>query len=147
MEKRKPLVATAFTILGIVIGAGLNHFFAAKRDVDRDIYGARLDAYVAFMEGQGLRAKARTPDEHEAANRQIVKAKYTLAMLSSEKVIAAMVDYWAADPAFDYPSCPDAQLRRLDANIYQNIRREMIRGQDPDIDVAVLVPFLWRCRL
>jgi hypothetical protein len=147
MEKRKPWVATAFTILGIVIGAGLNHFFAAKRDIDRNIYDARLKAYVAFMEGQGLRKKARNPKEDELANRQITKAKHILAMLSSQKVIKAMVDYWTTDPANVYPVCPDKQSRLLDAQIYRSIREEMIRGEDPAIDDAVLVPFVFECVL
>lgn len=146
MERPKTLVATAFTILGIIIGAGANNYLASKREVNRDLFLARLDAYVAFMEGQGLRAKAESEEDDKNANLQITKAKYTLAMLSSEEVLKAMVHYWIKDPEFTYDKCPDSALRILDSSIYQEIRKEMIRGDEYRIDAAeVLVPFLWSC--
>lgn len=146
MEKPKTLVATAFTILGIIIGASANHYLASKREMNRDLFSARLDAYVAFMEGQGLRAKAENDEDNKNANLQITKAKYSLAMLSSEEVLKAMVHYWNADPEFTFDKCPETTLRRLDASIYQEIRKEMIRGEENKIDAAnVLIPFLWSC--
>lgn len=146
MEKPKTLVATVFTIFGIVIGASMNHYLASEREMSRDLFSARLDAYVAFMDGQGLLAKAESDEDNKNANLQITKAKYTLAMLSSEEVLKAMVHYWDKGPGFAYGKCPDSTLRILDAGIYQAIRREMIRGEEHKIDVAnVLVPFLWNC--
>lgn len=146
MEKSKSLVAALFTILGIVIGAGVNHYFASQREVNSDLFAARLNAYVEFMDGQGMRARASTDEERDAANLQIMKSKFTLAMLSGQKVLKSMVDFWRKDPKSGANQvCADSDLRIMDTSIYQEIRNEMIVAGDPHVDVDVLVPFLWNC--
>jgi type II secretory pathway pseudopilin PulG len=98
MDKSKALFATAFTILGIIVGALLNNYLISERETNRDLFSARLQAYNEFMEGQALRKKAETEENHKVANEIITRGKFKLAMLGTEETLSSMVKYWQADP-------------------------------------------------
>lgn len=147
MDKSKALFATAFTILGIIVGALLNNYLISERETNRDLFSARLQAYNEFMEGQALRKKAETEEDHKVANEIITRGKFKLAMLGTEETLSSMVKYWQADPQFKYETCPDPMLRELDTKMYLNIRSELIGKEEAPVDLRILVPFLWSCSL
>ena len=105
----------------------------------------RNKAYTDFLQGQTLR-RAKKPAE---TNQLITSAKLRILLTGSHSVLCSMASYWVF--AYKYQDCRDPQERKKDAAIYQEMRREFFNSlgiaDSPDVDAAVLVPYLGNCKI
>ena len=144
LERHLPLVVALVGILAGIVSANATHYFKRKGELEKSHLELRQKAYLDFLQGQSLLLQHK----EEEANPLIMSAKLNILLTGSRGVVCSMATYWAH--AYRYQDCPDAEARRRDAAIYQEMRRESfdaLEVPDPDLDPAVIVPYLWDCVL
>jgi hypothetical protein len=151
------LLVALIGLLGVGAGAAGSHYLTKNRmreeqrlertlSLETQRLDFRKQAYIDFLQGQTLLQATNKTDE---ANQLITSAKLRILLSSSDKVLCSMADYWTSK--FKYAQCPDAEDRRKDAAIYQQMRREFFSSlgsnESSEVDAAILVPYLWHCTL
>jgi hypothetical protein len=142
-----PLLIAFVGLISALLGATVSHFWSRSLALEEQVLNIRKSAYSDFLHGQSLLWKG--PEKYEEANQIITSAKLSILLASSRGVICSMTDYWRS--AFNYPECPDADLRKKDALIYQQMRHEFFKSLNitgsSDLEAAVIVPYIWSCYL
>ncbi len=142
------LLPVLATLVGIVVGAGLNDYFAGQRETTGRLAELQSDAYAEFFRGQALLSRDRDNEENRAAANEIVdRAKLQIAIWAPPTVINAMNEYWRKHHNADKRKCPDAERNTLDARIYQTMRAEALGEDNVPIDDKDMVTFLFLCNL
>lgn len=150
LERYQPLVVAVISaslgaILGATLGTYASYYWTRSRTLEEQVIALRKSAYADFLEGQSLLWAGK----QEEANPLILKAKLDILLTSSRSVVCTMAGYWVV--AKQYEACPDPDLRRKDATIYVEMRREFFRTLEipgsPELNEAVVVPYLWSCTI
>lgn len=142
LERYAPLVVA---VVSASLGATASHYWTRSRMLEEQVVAIRKAAYADFLKGQSLLWAGK----QEEANPLILKAKLDILLTSSRSVVCAMAGYWKV--AKKYDTCPDPDLRKKDATIYVEMRREFFRTLEipgsPELSKAVVVPYLWSCTI
>jgi len=146
LERHLTLVIALVGIVTATVSSTVTHRLTRGRDLEKSHLEMRQKAYRDFLDGQTMRRLE--PQKSEEANRLIFSAKMNILLTGPGSVVCSMASYWAL--AEQFPVCPDSESRRRDAAIYQEMRRATFTSldiPDPDLDAAVIVPYLWDCVL
>lgn len=146
LERHLTLVIAIVGVISALISATVTHYLTRSRALEESHLDLKKKAYSDFLQGQTLLWQA--PEKGEEANRLITAAKLNILLTGSRSVVCSMTSYWAY--ANKYQTCHDVEEKKKDAAIYQEMRREFFRSlgvADPDLDVAVVVPYLRSCVL
>ncbi|MFZ1416386.1 MAG: hypothetical protein WAS73_17675 [Defluviicoccus sp.] len=142
LERYSPLLVA---VISASLGATASHYWTRSRTLEEQVIVLRKSAYADFLEGQSLLWAGK----QEEANPLILKAKLDILLTSSRSVVCTMAGYWVV--AKQYEACPDPDLRRKDATIYVEMRREFFKTLEipgsPELNEAVVVPYLWSCTI
>ena len=146
LERHVTLVIAIVGVISALISATVTHYLTRSRALEESHLDLKKKAYSGFLQGQTL--LWRVPAKEEEANRLITEAKLSILLTGSRRVVCSMASYWAY--ANKYQACQDVEEKKKDVAIYQEMRREFFRSlevADPDLDVAVVVPYLRNCVL
>ena len=144
LERHLPLLVALVGIVAGVVSANVTHYFKRKGELEKSHLELRQKAYLDFLQGQSLLLTQREKEGNEL----ITSAKLNILLTGSRGVVCSMASYWAHANRFQ--TCPDFEARKRDAAIYQEMRRESFSSlevPDPELDAAVIVPYLWDCLL
>ena len=150
LERHLALVIAMVGILSAVLSASVTHYWTRSRALEEKHFDLRIEEYSSFLKGQTLLWQ-RKDDE---GNPLIDQAKLKILLMGSGDVVCSMAKYWAHyavdEKGNRYSVCPNEEEKRTDAAIYQAMRREVFGSlgvADPDLDAAVVVPYLRDCVL
>ena len=158
VERFSPLIVAIVGVVGIVIGGTVTHFWTQKQMKEQQISERaraledkrlefRQKAYADFLRGQTMLWV--TSEDKQKIDQVITNAKMNILLTGPKNVICAMVLYWSS--ALKYQNCLDHDLKRQDAIIYQQMRKDFFTAMDfpnsPDLDPSIIVPYLWSCIL
>jgi hypothetical protein len=124
LERYLPLVIALVGVISALAGATVSHFWTRSRVLEEQLLNLRKNAYSDFLRGQTLLWRA--PEKVQEADQLITNAKLNILLTGSHGVICSMASYWAS--ALKYQDCQDAENRRKDAAIYQQMRREFFKS-------------------
>ena len=150
MRNKNPLIATAFTLIGIVLGATLNHFFAAERQEQSKLLELRSEAYFLFLSGEAALQETRdltdSSDKVKALEHKykesVKEARLRIGILGSAEQITALTDYFLLKPSKDV--CDSTWS--TDVEIYKAMRRDLLPTKEEEVvDDARLFYLLWNC--
>jgi hypothetical protein len=154
LERHLALVIAMGGILSAVLSASVTHYWTRSRALEEKHFDLRIEQYSRFLEGQTLLRQGMK----EEGDPLMDQAKLKILLMGSGDVVCSMARYWAKY-AVDkqkkikpFPPCPKEgeEELRTDAAIYQAMRREVFGSlgvADPDLDAAVVVPYLRGCVL
>lgn len=158
VEKFSTLIVAIVGVLGVVLGGTVSHLWTRVQMKEQQrleradlLEVKRLElrktAYTDFLRGQTLLWGA--PEDQHKANQLITNAKLNILLTGPNSVLCAMVIYWIS--AENYKDCSNPDLKRQEAVIYQQMRRDFFTSMDfpdaPDLDASVVVPYIWNCSL
>lgn len=144
------LVGAVFGLIGVAVGAGLNHFLAAERQEQSKLLDLRSSAYVLFLRGQAALQESRevqgNPNkvlELEQQYRDAVKqARLQIGVLGSGDLVTALTEYFLLKP----PSRDCDRTWSVDVEIYKAMRRDLLpTKEEATVDDARLYYILWNC--
>ncbi len=147
LEAYLPLVIALVGVIGTALGATVSHIWTRSTMLEEQVLDMKKKAYSDFLQGQSL--LWQTPSQEKEANQLNTSAKLSILLTGSHDVLYSMATYWAS--AHKYSACPDPELRKKDAVIYTQMRRDFFKTlgitDSPDVEAAIVVPFLWNCVL
>ena len=137
-----PVVAT---LIGIVVGASLNHILASQRASAGRLAELQADAYEEFFHGQALLQRVRGDEARQAEAREIIKrATIRIAIWSPPEVISAINDYWRTYKGYGI-ECATPEKNKDHVQIYQRMRAEVLGKNNVPIDDKEMVTILLGC--
>ena len=146
LERHLTLVVALVGIITATATATVTNRLTRSRDLEKSHLEMRQKAYRDFLDGQTM--LWREPQKKAEADRLITSAKMNILLTGPRSVVCSMTSYWVH--VNKSPVCPDFEEARRDAAIYQEMRRATFSSleiPDPDLDAAVIVPYLWDCTL
>jgi hypothetical protein len=142
-----PLLIAFVGVISALLGATVSHFWSRSLALEEQVLNIKKSAYSDFLHGQSLLWEG--PAKFEEANQIITRAKLSILLTSSQGVICSMTNYWLS--AFKYKDCPEPELRKKDAAIYQQMRKEFFKtlniAGSSNLEAAIVVPYIWSCSL
>lgn len=158
VEKYSALIVAIVGVLGVLLGGTATHFWTRAQMLEQQnlertssLETKRLElrraAYTDFLKGQSL--LWGSSEDKQKADELITMAKMNILLTGPSSVLCAMVSYWV--PAYQYKDCPNPDLKKQDAIIYQQMRRDFFTAMNfpdsPDLDVSIVTPYIFGCTL
>lgn len=146
-SKSKAVVAGVFTLIGILLGAGLNFYFTIAAEREKDLREIRRKAYVDFLHAQVKWDSAQYATSEEESRQfsedyreKTAEARKRIAVYGDKAVVEALAKYWRNH--FDRKICPGTYEKiGDDVSIYQRMREDVMPGDElvNDEDMMMLL--------
>lgn len=88
-------------LLGVVIGAILQHWFSRTTETRKQLELLRNQAYVEYLRAIAKAAHRNTPDSARSALADAADAKARIAVYGTPAVVAALARFEEAEPRLD----------------------------------------------
>lgn len=91
-------IAALLSILGVVVGAVVQHLLAKQTNHQKQLLEARNEAYVDFLEAVSLVIAAQRAGKREQEVEQLAKlahAKTRICIFGQESVVRKLAEFWA----------------------------------------------------
>jgi hypothetical protein len=152
MIKWLALLVAVVGVVGGLAGAALTNYLASSRELTKHVLEFKQKAYSDFFRAQSLLDVRGKEDE---ANQLIRETKLRILLIAPRAVICALSTYWvkfhdSSAASRSMPTCDNPDEKKRDVAIYQRMRSEFFASlnlERPELDVAVLVPYLRTCVL
>jgi len=149
MHINGPVLAAICGLLGVALGATLNHFFATAQQEQSKLLELRSSAYLLFMHGQAALQEAgqQTDPEQAAAlmqdyRKSVKEARFQIGILGSGAQVSALTEYFLLHP----PAAICDPTWEVDVEIYKAMRADLLSTKEAArVDDARLYYLLWDC--
>lgn len=149
MNINGPVVAAIFGLMGVVLGATLNHFFAAAQQEQGKLLELRSSAYLLFMHGQATLQEAQQQTDPALADalmndyrKSVKEARFQIGILGSGSQVSALTEFFLLHPSAVI--CDTTW--QVDVEIYKAMRADLLPTKEAaNVDDARLYYLLWDC--
>jgi len=146
-NKSKALVAGIFTLIGVILGAGLNYYLTLDSERQKALRDTRRKAYVDFLHSHVIWDSAQSAtsekDKQEITKeyyKKTAEARKRIAVYGNKAVVEALANYWRI--YFQRRDCSGSHDRvKDDVAIYHSMREDIMPGSEQvsDADMMMLV--------
>jgi len=102
-----PSIVALLSILGVVVGAFLQNYFAKQNNQAKQLLESRNQAYVDFLEAVSLVVAAQRMGKREQVVEQLARlthAKARICIFGEESVVRRLATFWAAGASLETES-------------------------------------------
>lgn len=102
-----PATTAFFSILGVTVGAILQHFLARQNNQQKQLLESRNKAYVDFLEAVSCVVAAQRMGKKERELEELAKltnAKSRICIFGEETVVRQLATFWAAGASLETES-------------------------------------------
>lgn len=110
MEELSKIVIAALPILGVVLGASVQHYFSRSSEAKKQIAALRSAAYVDYLRAVSMLARGRGGAEINTILASAADAKSRIVIYGSSKVIAKLAEFEIKGAVLNTPERGEAFL-------------------------------------